>query len=39
VQLSASGQVELAFNKYVNKQFADLAYFEPNYLKEFYSGK
>lgn len=39
VQLSASGQVELAFNKYVNKQFADLTYFEPNYLKEFYSGK
>jgi tRNA threonylcarbamoyladenosine biosynthesis protein TsaB len=39
VQLSASGQVELAFNKFVNKQFADLAYFEPNYLKEFYSGK
>jgi tRNA threonylcarbamoyladenosine biosynthesis protein TsaB len=39
IQLSASGQVELAFNKFLNNQFADLAYYEPNYLKEFYSGK
>jgi tRNA threonylcarbamoyladenosine biosynthesis protein TsaB len=39
IQLSASGQAELAHNKFLNNQFADLAYFEPNYLKEFYSGK
>lgn len=39
IQLSASGQAEVAFNKFSNNEFADLAYFEPNYLKEFYSGK
>lgn len=39
IQLSAFGQVQLAHNKFLNNEFADLAYFEPNYLKEFYSGK
>lgn len=29
----------LSFEKYQNKQFEDLAYFEPFYLKEFFSGK
>jgi tRNA threonylcarbamoyladenosine biosynthesis protein TsaB len=37
--LSASGQVEIAFEKFIKKEFADLTYFEPNYLKEFYTGK
>lgn len=32
---SASGQVSLAFEKYQNKQFEDVAYFEPFYLKNF----
>lgn len=39
IQLSAFGQVQIAHNKFLNNDFADLAYFEPNYLKEFYSGK
>jgi tRNA threonylcarbamoyladenosine biosynthesis protein TsaB len=29
----------MAYNKFKNKQFEDLAYFEPNYGKEFYSPK
>lgn len=37
--LSAAGQVEPAFEKFMNKEFVDIAYFEPNYLKEFYTGK
>jgi tRNA threonylcarbamoyladenosine biosynthesis protein TsaB len=36
--LSAVGQVELAYTKYLNQDFEDVAYFEPNYVKEFYSG-
>jgi tRNA threonylcarbamoyladenosine biosynthesis protein TsaB len=36
--LSALGQVELAYSKYLNQDFEDVAYFEPNYVKEFYSG-
>ena len=36
--LSAIGQVELAYSKYINQDFEDVAYFEPNYVKEFYSG-
>lgn len=39
LNLSASGQVELAHVKFLAKDFVDLAYFEPNYLKEYYSGK
>ena len=33
---SARGQVAMAFGKFQQKQFEDVAYFEPNYLKEFY---
>lgn len=33
---SARGQVAMAFDKFQQKQFEDVAYFEPNYLKEFY---
>lgn len=38
IYLSAIGQVSLAYKKYLNEDFVDIAYFEPNYLKEFYSG-
>lgn len=34
---SACGQVNLAFEKYRNKQFENVAYFEPFYLKNFVS--
>ena len=33
---SARGLIQLAYQKYVNNEFADLAYSEPNYLKEFF---
>lgn len=33
---SAKALINLAFEKYTNKQFADIAYSEPFYLKEFY---
>lgn len=36
---SAQFYGELAFKKYESKEFEDLAYFEPNYGKEFYSPK
>lgn len=39
IKSSAIGQVELAFEKYENKQFEDVAYFEPFYLKDFIIGK
>ncbi|EPR69894.1 hypothetical protein [Cyclobacterium qasimii] len=32
---SAASLGELAYRKFVNKDFEDIAYFEPNYLKEF----
>ena len=32
---SAKGQTKLAFEKYRNQEFEDLAYFEPFYLKDF----
>lgn len=35
----ASHQVHLAEAKFAANAFEDIAYFEPNYLKEFYSGK
>lgn len=35
--LSARGQVEVAFKKFLSKDFVDLGSFEPNYLKEFYT--
>lgn len=37
-ELSAEGQVDLAYEKYLKHEFEDVAYFEPNYVKEFYSG-
>jgi tRNA threonylcarbamoyladenosine biosynthesis protein TsaB len=36
---NASHLVQLTYPLFVNKQFADLAYTEPFYLKEFYSTK
>lgn len=35
----ASHQAALAEVKYLANAFEDIAYYEPNYLKEFYSGK
>ncbi|MFN5415632.1 MAG: tRNA (adenosine(37)-N6)-threonylcarbamoyltransferase complex dimerization subunit type 1 TsaB [Flavobacteriia bacterium] len=32
---SAKGQVQLAFQKYTNSEFENVAYFEPFYLKDF----
>lgn len=32
---SAKGQVQLAFQKFTNSEFENLAYFEPFYLKDF----
>ncbi len=37
VLCSASGQIEKIYTKFQNKEFEDLAYFEPFYLKEFYT--
>ncbi len=37
IKSSAIGQVKIAFEKYQNKQFEDVAYFEPFYLKDFVS--
>lgn len=34
-ELSSRGLVRLAWDKYQQKQFADIAYFEPLYLKDF----
>jgi len=39
VNCSAKGQVRLATAKFEAKQFEDVAYFEPFYLKEFYQPK
>ncbi len=36
---SANEMSLLSFEKYQNKQFEDVAYFEPFYLKEFFTGK
>jgi tRNA threonylcarbamoyladenosine biosynthesis protein TsaB len=33
----ASNMIDLAEKAYKNKQFVDVAYFEPFYLKEFYT--
>ena len=32
---SAAGQVEIAFEKFNNEEFENVAYFEPKYLKDF----
>lgn len=36
ITASASSMIELAFQKYMTQDFADMAYVEPNYLKEFF---
>jgi tRNA threonylcarbamoyladenosine biosynthesis protein TsaB len=36
VTASAAGMIGMAFEKYKAKDFADVAYSEPNYLKEFF---
>lgn len=35
IKSSAKGQVQLAFNKFQQQDFEDVAYFEPFYLKDF----
>lgn len=37
--ISSQGMIELAEEKYKNKQFEDVAYFEPFYLKDFVGTK
>lgn len=37
-KLSAKGQVTFAFEKFTQKEFEDVAYFTPLYLKEFVTG-
>ncbi|HIP32367.1 MAG TPA: tRNA (adenosine(37)-N6)-threonylcarbamoyltransferase complex dimerization subunit type 1 TsaB [Crocinitomicaceae bacterium] len=39
IKSSAKGQVKIAYNKLVNKDFEDVAYWEPFYLKDFIAGK
>lgn len=39
LKASAKGQIEMAHQKFANKEFEDVAYFEPFYLKEFIAGK
>lgn len=39
IKSSAKGQVRLAFEKFNTKQFEDVAYWEPFYLKDFIAGK
>lgn len=36
ISASANAMIELAYTKYQAKDFADVAYSEPNYLKEFF---
>ena len=38
IEASAKGQIELAYNAYKNKDFVDIAYWEPYYLKDFVAG-
>lgn len=39
IKTSAEHLIDIAWNKYQNKQFEDVAYFEPFYLKDFVAGK
>ena len=39
IKSSATGQIEIAFNKFNEGQTEDLAYWEPFYLKDFIVGK
>jgi tRNA threonylcarbamoyladenosine biosynthesis protein TsaB len=36
---SAKYMIGLAYQKYITKEFVDVAYFEPYYLKDFVAGK
>lgn len=38
IKLSAVGQVQMAYEKFNQKDFEDVAYFTPLYLKEFVTG-
>jgi tRNA threonylcarbamoyladenosine biosynthesis protein TsaB len=38
-QVSATGMAGLAYKKYQDKNFEDVAYFEPFYLKDFVGSK
>ena len=38
IHLSAKGQVDMAYEKFNQKEFEDVAYFTPLYLKEFLAG-
>lgn len=39
IKCSAKGQVRLAYQKFINEEFEDVAYWEPFYLKDFIAGK
>ena len=39
IKSSAKGQIRLAHEKYADKKFEDVAYWEPFYLKDFIAGK
>ncbi len=39
IKSSAIGQVGIAYQKFQNEDFEDVAYFEPFYLKDFIAGK
>lgn len=38
-QISAKTQVELAYKKFLNQEFENVAYFEPNYIKAFHDTR
>lgn len=38
LEADARGQIELSYEHFLKKQFVDLVYFEPNYLKSFQAG-
>lgn len=39
IKSSAKGQVKIAYRKFQDSDFEDVAYFEPFYLKDFIAGK
>ncbi len=39
IKCSAVGQVQIAYQKFQQQQFEDVAYWEPFYLKDFIAGK
>ncbi|MCG8577561.1 MAG: tRNA (adenosine(37)-N6)-threonylcarbamoyltransferase complex dimerization subunit type 1 TsaB [Flavobacteriales bacterium] len=39
IPVSASGMNQLSYAKFQQESFEDVAYFEPNYLKDFIAGK